>query len=186
MHPSRPSSSDPNAPYRAAIASLADCNFFADAVTEQHTQSATTPHPPNQFAALGPNGGLTNSHCANVTADIAPPTSVTIDTLRSYLSELGYSGTNLLRDASVHNRLTAAGLTPATLLTALQIVHARRHPLLASLDVDAQQLDDLKNRLAGIVLHSAGFKTRMRNVVADANNDPERLITSVFVYIRDL
>ena len=182
MHPSRPSSSDPNAPYRDAIASLANCNFFADdEVTEQPTESA---HLPNQFAALRPHG-LTRR--GNVTAaDSAPTPAVTIATLRQYLSALGYSSTNLILDGALQSRLTAAGLSPATLLTALQIAHADHHPLLANLGVNDYQHSELKSRLAGIVIRAAGFRTRIRNVAASADDNPERLITALFNYIRDL
>lgn len=52
MHPSRPSSTDPNAPYRAAIASLADQPFNEQEVDQ--LQPASTQYQQNFYDGLAP------------------------------------------------------------------------------------------------------------------------------------
>ena len=166
MGPTWSSSSDPNAPYHAAIASLVDCNFFADAKPEQPDITYLMNQKTNQhdsFEGISPRR-LTQSTCLNRTAEATLSSAaalVTIATIRQYLRDQGYSG-GRIRDATVESRLFSTNLSAKTLLTALQIAHDANHALLVRLGVNSNDREILVARLNGIMLTSQGFFTGMR------------------------
>ena len=193
MRPASSSSSDPNAPYRAAIASLVDCNFFADEKPEQpDTTDLTNPqmnlqtYQPDVFDGISPRR-FTQSTCPNPTAEATLPLAaapVSIATIRQYLRDQGHPNGHI-RDATVESRLFSTNLSAETLLTAIQIAHDANHALLVRLGVSLNDRIILIARLNGIVLTSQGFFTGMRKAVKRANNDPYQLIACILEYLRD-
>ena len=182
MRPSSPSSSDPNAPYRAAITSLVDCNFFTDVHAEQpDTHSAASQHSP--FAELSPRrGSLSNLPSAITDAGPSSASQVTIGTVLEYLSERG-RGCQLVY-GTINNRLNSANLSAETMLTALQISHTENHPLLTSLGVNPYERSELINRLDGIVNIKSGFRQEIKTAVQNSNDDPGQVITNLLQLIR--
>ena len=188
MRPSS-SSSDPNAPYRAAIASLVDCNFFADEEPERPetpylTNQQTMQHdsfnrisPRRLTQRLGPNPTAE----ARVSRAAAP---VTIATIRQYLRDKGHR-VGRIHDATVESRLFSTNLSAETLLTALHIAYDANHALFVRLGVSSNEREILIARLNGIVLTSQGFFTGIRQAVKNANNDPYQLIACILRYLRD-
>ena len=181
----RPSSSDPNAPYRAAIASLVDCNFFADEEPEQ----PETANPTNQqdpFAGLNPRR-LTHStspiSTAEATTSSASP--VTVSTIRQYLLEKRTVNKFLL-DATIQDRLNLGNLSAETFLAALKIADDASHPLLIRLGVRDLERDEIIYRLAGITANSAGFRMAIRTAAQNANNNPDQLVAGILHHIRNL
>ena len=182
MRPS--SSSDPNAPYRAAIASLVDCNFFTDEHAEQpDTHSAASQHSP--FAELSPRRA-SSRHPSNALADRGQSSAspVTIESVLEYLSERGRE--SQLVYGTINNRLNSSNLSAATLLSALKAAETVNYPLWATLSVSAYERAELINRLGGIVTIGGGFKKGIKTAVQNSNNDPEQLIANVLQYARNL
>ena len=185
MRPSSSSSPDPNAPYRVAIASLVDCNFFANDPPEQ----LETSHPTSQqdaFEELRPRR-TTHSLVPGASADIGTSTAapITISTIGQYLLEKRLVN-NLLIESTIQNRLNQGNLSAETLLAALKIVDNPSHSLLARLGVIDQERAELIYRLAGITSNSAGFRIAMRTAAQNANNDPNQLVAAVLEHIRNL
>ena len=182
MRPS--SSSDPNAPYRAAIASLVDCNVFPDEHAEQ-ADSANTTHPHSPFAELSPRRGSPSIPPSAITdAGPSSATSITIDTVLEYLREQGRVSNLVYR--TINNRLNSSNLSAATLLTALKAAYDTHHPLWATLGVNEYERYELINRLDGIVSHCAGFNKGVKAAAQNSNNDPEQLIANLLHYVRNL
>ena len=182
MRPS--SSSDPNAPYRAAIASLVDCNFFKDEQAEQpDVAHASYEHSP--FVGLSPRGASSSNPCHAIEDRGASSASqVTIETVLEYLSERG-RGSQLVY-GTINNRLNSSNLSAATLLSALKAADTTHYPLWATLGVSAYERAELINRLSGIVTNGGGFKKGIKAAVQNSNNDPEQLIANVLQYGRNL
>ena len=185
MRPSSSSSPDPNAPYRAAIASLVDCNFFADDPTEQ----LETSHPTSQqdaFVELRPRS-TTPSLVPGASAEIGTSTAspITVRTIRQYLLEKRLVN-NFLLESTIQSRLNVGNLSAETFLAALKIVDDASHPLLARLGVRDQERAELIYRLAGITTNTAGFRIAMRTAAQSANNNSDQLIANILQHIRNL
>ena len=211
MYPSRPSSTDPNAAYRDAIAAFAD-NRIAE--QEDHTEGESrydaAINQPNSLAPLNPrrrtnqdrlnviahNLGsgvrvamemMAHSATPSATTDVAtssaPP--VTVDTIRQYLRENGYFDSNMV-DVTIQNRLDAVHLSTETIFTALQILHDDHHPLIARLNMSNSECDSIFYRLAGIVMKKNGFQEPIRTATLNANNNPDQLIANLLQYLRSL
>ena len=183
----RPSSnSDPNAPYRNAIASLVDCTFLTNENAEQNEIDHTT-YPHSSLAELSPRGA-SSSHPAHVVEDAGPSSAsqVNIDTVRQYLLEKGHSNTNYLKDRIVNNRINSANLDPGTLLSALQFVYDIRRPLPEGMTVSREDRAELIYRLAAVITNKSGFYEGTKVAAQNSNNDPEKLITNFLQYMRDL
>lgn len=207
MHPSRPSSTDPNAAYRDAIAAFAD-NRIAE--QEDHTDGESrydaAMNQPNSLAPLNPrrhtnqdrlnviahNLGsgvrvamemMAHSATPSTTTDVAtssaPP--VTVDTIRQYLSEIGHHG-KYLEDETIHRRLNGANLRTETLLAAIQTAHNPNHPLWEALGASEQAREAVFSKLAGIVTNKSGFRDSMKNLVLIANNNLEQLIANLLQF----
>ena len=179
----RPSSPDPNSPYRAAIASLADCNFFTDKQVEEPDSANTLSQPPS-FAGLLPRSttyGIVPNAASNIATSSAP---ITILTLQRYLIEKGYSANRFLADATVQMRLQSGNISAETLLVALQIAHNPNHSLLNRFRVSNQEREELIYRLAGITTNDAGFHQAIRTEIRNAQNNPEQLVTNLLEYLR--
>ena len=185
MRPS--SSSDPNAPYRAAIASLADCNFFTDEQAEQpDTHNAARQHSP--FAGLTPRGASSSNDLSSV-ADAVPPSAsqVTIATIKDYLRDKGHLHSDAsLKDTTIENRLNSTNISRETLLNAIKTACNPDHPLLATLSINPYERYELINRLDGIVSHKQGFRQEIRSAMQKSNNDPEQLIANILNHLRNL
>ena len=185
MRPSSSSSPDPNAPYRAAIASLVDCNFFADEPTEQLQTSHPTSHQ-DSFSELRPRG-TTQSLVPGASAEIGTSTAspITVSTIQQYLLDkrlVNY----FLTESTILNRLNSVNLRAETLLAALKIVNDASHPLLARLGVRDQERTELIYRLAGITANTAGFFIAIRMAAQNANNNPYQLVAAILQHIRNL
>ena len=183
MRPSSPSSSDPNAPYRAAITSLVDCNFFTDVHSEQ-PDTANTTHQHSPFAELSPRRAC-SSNPSNAITDAGPSSAsqVTIGTVLEYLSERG-RGCDNLRYGTVLSRLQSVNLSAETLLTALKAAFDADHPLLATLGVNPYERSELINRLDGIVNIKSGFRQEIKTAAQNSNDDPEQVITNLLQLMR--
>ena len=184
MHPSSPSSSDPNAPYRAAIASLVDCNFFAD----ERVELAETAHPTNQqdpFVGLSQRG-MPQRFPTNRTAEATPSSaaSVSIDTIRQYLREKGYRDCNLL-DETIETRLEVANLSAATYFSAMQILHTPGHPLSVDLGLRHEEIGSLIYKLSGIFTRKNGFTQSLKRITLNCNNNPVLLLSKLLENVRD-
>ena len=181
----RPSSSDPNEPYRAAIASLVDCNFFADEPTEQLETSHPTSHQ-DSFSELRPRS-TTQSLVPGASAEIGTSTAspITVSTIRQYLLEKRLVNKFFLMDMTIQDRLNEGNLSAETLLVALQTVHNDNHPLLARLGVRDLERSELIYRLAGIATNSAGFRKKMKTAAQSANNNPDQFVAAVLGQIRN-
>ena len=114
MRPS--SSSDPNAPYRAAIASLVDSNLLADEPGEQ-ANTANPAYPSSPFAGLSLIRA-SSSNPSNAVADAGPSSrsNVHINLVLEYLHEKGFIYDNL-KFTTILMRLNSANLSAETLLT---------------------------------------------------------------------
>ena len=183
MRPS--SSSDTNAPYRAAIASLGDCNVFQDQPDEQFdTTNSTHQHSP--FAELSPRFA-SSSRDLNAIADtgLSSASNVTFGTIRNYLREKGHQ-CNELTKTTFKNRLNSANISAETLLTALKFAYDFNHPLLATLNVNSYERSELINRLVVIASFQHGFHNKIKAAFQNANDDPEQLIVNITHYLRNL
>ena len=185
MRPS--SSSDPNAPYRAAIASLVDCNFFANEQAEQpDVANAAYEHCP--FNELSPRR-VCSSDPSHVISDAGPSSAsnVTVDTIKDYLRERGHVHGDLsLKDTTIEKRLNSTNISIETLLTAIKIACNPDHPLLATLSINPYERYELINRLDRIVSHKQGFRQEIKSAMQKSNNDPEQLIANILNHLRNL
>ena len=215
MHPLRPPSIDPNAAYRDAIAAFADNRVYGqeenpdDASHHDAAQNA-----PNLLAGRNPrrttNQDRLNDIAHNLGSGVRivmewmtprtfPPTvtdaatssasSVTISTILHYLRERGHTSPEWiyqgLSEANAQNRLDSANVSAQTFLTALQIAHTINHPLLESLRVSDEEQKGLIARLTGIVMTKAGFRSPIKTLVQNADNNPDQLIANVLQYVRN-
>ena len=183
MRPS--SSSDPNAPYRAAIASLVDCNFFKDEQAEQpDVAHASYEHSP--FVGLSPRGA-SSSNDPSAIADAGPSSAsqVSVGTIRQYLLEMGHSNTSRLKDNVVKNRLNLSNLSAETLLRAIQYAYDINRPLPENFTVSRNDRAELIYRLAGIITNKSGFLQGTKDAAQNSNNNPEKLITNLLQHIRN-
>ena len=185
MRPSSTCSTDPNAPYRDAIASLAEGNVFANT----HPDSSETSHPSHPqtpFAALNPRnrgGSASNASDPVASASTATP-QVTISGFRDYLRAMGYQDADAVRLVTVMNRLNRTDLRPQTLYDAMRILHQANHPLLTELNLTTQELRELQHRIAGIVTNKGGFMVPMQKIFHECNNNPKQLIIDMLAYVR--
>ena len=184
MHPSSPSSFDPNAPYRAAIASLVDCNFFADEGSER----VETAQPPNQqdpFVGLS-HRGMTQSNRSDTTAEATSSSAapVTVDTIRQYLRDKGYKDSNLI-DETIENRFDTANMSEQTYFSAIEILHTPDHPLLANLGLRKEEIATIIYKLTGIVTRKNGFTQSLKRITQDCDNNPAQLISKLLENVRN-
>ena len=184
MRPS--SSSDPNAPYRAAIASLVDCNFFADGQAEQPDAAHTTPHD-SPFAEISPRRA-SSSNSANAIADASrsSASNVNIRTIKQYLVEMGHTNIDRLKDKVIQNRLDLSNLSAKTLLSAIQFAYDINRPLPENLTISREERAELIYRLAGIITNKSGFLEGTKAAAQNSNNNSEKFITLLIQYIREL
>ena len=184
MRPSSSSSNDPNAPYRNAIASLADCNFFAyeeDALD----QSANNESVQNPFAGLIPRRPIqTDRPSASTDAGTSTGSQVTIGTILQYLEEKEIRLHKNIHDTTASRRLHAHDLSPETMLAAIKIAYDTNHPLLATLSANDDERYALISRLSGVVTQAQSFRPGIRQAFSNSNNNPEQLIANVLQYIR--
>ena len=208
MHPIHPSYSDPNAPYRAAIAALAGNPIDI----EEYNQSEPTPAeyaqqvheglPPRRNVNrdrlnliahnLGAGVGVAMEMIAereeaatHTQMATSSSTYVTVETLRQYLSETGHRGEYMV-DETIESRLRGSNVSTETLLTALQTAQNPNHPLWAHLGANTRQRDKVIAKLSGIVDNRSGFRYPMRDLLRNAQNDPNQLIAILLQYVRSL
>ena len=184
MHPSSPSSSDPNAPYRAAIASLVDCNFFAD----KGAELAETAQPRNQqdpFVGLS-HRGMRQSSRSDTTAEATSSSaaSVTVDTIRQYLRDKGYKDCNLI-DVTIESRFEVANLSEQTYFSAMQILHTPDHPLFAELGLRNEEVASIIYKLSGMITRKNGFTQLLKRITQNCNNNSEQLIIKLLENVRN-
>ena len=182
MRPSSPSSSDPNAPYRAATPVFID--FFAKEAAEQQERTSSICQQ-SPFAELSPKIA-TPSHRLNAIADTSTSADshVTIGSLRSFLRSNGRSAGGHMYDPTIQGRLDAANLSAETLLAALEIIETPNHPLLETMGLENTESHSIFSKLAGIVNHSGGFTIELRRAAQRANNNPDQLIANLLQLIR--
>ena len=180
MRPS--SSSDPNAAHRATTPEFID--FFAKEAAEQQERTYTIAQQ-GPFAELNPRG-RSPRYRPDSTAAAGPSTAshVTIITIQRYLIEKGYQAQNFLKDETIQRRLNTANLSAETLLAALQTAHSPHHSLLTRLSMRHHEQTELRYMLAGITFSCAGFRPAIKEVVQNANNNPDQLITNLLQYVR--
>ena len=180
----RPSPSNINIAYQAALKSLED-HLFSDEETEQpETVAANNPQTP--FTGLSP-GRRDQSNRPNTASEVGTSTAspVTVSTIQQYLHEKGYPDSRLM-DLAIRIRLSSANLSAGTLLSALQITHDANHSLLASLSMSNQEREIVISKLVGIITHTTGFRAKIKNSCQNANNNPEQLIANLLQYVRSL
>ena len=184
------SSSDPNAPYRDAIARLADCNFFAPEAPEQadatHWLKPFQPLQPSQpFAALSPRSSTDRTDLTTMThpapSSYAP---VTTSFIQQYLTAMGY-GEHFLRDSIIKNRLDSGNLSAQTVFNALQIAHDPNHPFFFDSPLNISQQMTLINKLVGIFINASGFRKFIQTAARNSNDDPYQLIREILRFIRE-
>ena len=148
---------------------------------EQITAANTTPAQPPMRCPEAVNSAAypaepSRAQAALVDATAAP--LVTAETIRQYLVAKGYVGTNMAVK-TIQNRLATVNLSPATLLTALETLHALHHPVLAQLAVRDTERDRMIYRLVGIALNKSGFRPQIKAILRSANDNPNRLIAAM-------
>ena len=180
----RPSSSDPNSPYRAAIASLADCNFFSHEEPVEQADSGNTTSQPPFFAGLHARRTMHGivPHAASNIAPL-PSAPITISTLQRYLIENGYSAHRFLADGTIQLRLQSGNISAETLLAALQIAHNPNHSLFNRLRTSNETRAEIIYRLAGIMTNDSGFHQAIRREIRNAENNPEQLIRNLLEFL---
>ena len=185
MRPSSTGSTDPNAPYRDAIASLADGNAFAN-IRADSFETSHPSHPQTPFAALSPRnrGGSASNPSASVASASTATPQVTISAFKNYLCAMGYLDADALRMVTVANRLSKTDLRPQTLYDTMQILHQAHHPLVAELNLTNQEIRELRHRIAGIVTNKGGFMLPMQKIFQECNNNPKQLIIGMLAHIR--
>ena len=182
----RPSSTDPNAPYRAAISSLVDCNFFADDNAEQADVAANATHS-SYFAELSPRTAGDGSRAyATTEVGASSSASVTANTILQYLRDTGDVSSGTINVWTVENRLDSVNLSAKTLLVALQIANSPDHAVLANLGAHQLERFEIKNRLTGIATNKSGFGKAIKTAAIDSNDNPEQLIANLLDYMRTL
>ena len=182
----RPSSSyDANAPYRAAIASLGNCNVFENEQAEQ-PDTANTTHQHSPFAELSPSRACSSNPCHAI-ADAGPSSvsDITISTVCQYLREKKHLFSPM-SNGTILTRLDSVKLSPETLLAALKTAHDANDPLLANLSINNSERAELISRFIGILTRKQGFHKSMREVIQNSNNNPEQLIENLIHYMRSL
>ena len=208
MHPSGPSHTDPNAPYRAALAALAGNPIDIEEYNQSEPAPAEYAHhvheelPPRRNVNrdrlnliahnLGAGVGVAMEMIAQreraaIQTQMATSSTayVTVDTLRQYLSETGHRGESM-ENVTVQARLDGANVSTATLLTALQAAHNPNHPLWGTLGANRRERGKVISKLAGIVINKSGFRYPMKNLLQNAQNDPNQLIAVLLEYVRSL
>ena len=207
MYPSRPSSTDPNAAYRDAIAAFADNRMYGqeDHIDDEPYNEAAQ-NQSNSLAGLNPrrttnqdrlnaiahNLGsgvrvamemITSNTIPAATTDVATSSAapVTVDTIRQYLSDIGHHGKYIAND-TIQRRLNEANLSTETLLTAIQTAHNPNHPLWATLGAGQFEREAAFYKLSGIVTNKSGFRDSMKTLVKMANNNPEQLVANVLQF----
>lgn len=184
MRPSSPS--DPNAPYRAAIASLVDCSFLPDEPAEQPENHNATHHN-SPFAELSSRRAF-SSNPPRAVADAGPSSAsaVNIGNIRQYFLQMGHSNTDRLKNEVINNRLNSANLDAETLLSAIQSVYNINRPLPENMTISRQERAEVIYRLAGIITNRSGFLEAMKNAAQNSHNDPDELIKNVLRHIRNI
>ena len=181
MYPSRPSFTDPHAPYRATTPTLID--FFAkESAEQQEIADANTQQ--NPIARLAPTETpktTLSSAIAHVGSSAAPP--VTIITIQRYLLEKGYVANSFLLDETIQYRFNAANISAQTLLSALQIAYEADHPSLARFGLSDNERSIVIKRLAGMTQHGSKFRQTLK-AAQNSNNNPEQLIANLLELIR--
>ena len=208
MHPSHPSYTDPNAPYRAALAALAGNPIDSEEYNQSEPAPAEYAHnvheglPPRRNVNrdrlnliahnLGAGVGVAMEMIAQrerAAAQTEMATSsrayVTVDTLRQYLSETGHRG-EYMADETIESLLRQSNVSTETLLTALQTAQNLNHPLWANLGANTRQRARVFAKLSGIVNNKSGFRYPMKDLLLNANNDPNQLIAVLLQYVRSL
>ena len=185
MHPSSPSSSDPNAPYRAAIALLADCNFFADEPAEQpETTHATYEH--SAIAGLrSREAPLHNLVYDTDNASSSSTSGINVGTLKDYLRGKGHNPRGfIIKDGTIKSRLERIGFSAENFLSALHIAYDPNHPLLDTLGISVSDQELIIYRLESMVMKPQGFNPAIRDCAQNSNNNPERLIRNLLEFVR--
>ena len=192
MYPSRPSSSDPNAPYRNAIAAFADHRIDGvEGQPDDEPQNVSAQNQPNVITDLNPrrttNRDILNTIARNIGPNIVIGTSsasnVTITTIRDYLREKGELR-NELMDYTIINRFDSTNISANTFFTSIKIAYSADHPLLTTLRVNSNERSQLIHRLVGIFTRAQSFKPWIRKAMQDSNNDPEQLIANILQSMR--
>ena len=183
MRPSRPSSTDSNALYRATTPTLID--FFAKEREEQQ-EIADANLQQNPLAPLSPRR-TTDSIVATATEDVGPShiPYVNLGRLRQYIQQSGYPGSTYLKNTTVHSRLDSVNLSTGALFNALQIVQNAHHPSLANLGISEIERNTLIHKLVGIVNQAAGFRPAIKTAALNAHNDPQQLIANLLECVRN-
>ena len=211
MEPSRPSSTDPNAPYRHAIAALADNRIYGQQVQldgEAHDEPGH--NQANMLAGISPrrtnNRDRLNALAHNFDPSVAiamqqienssTPTStteattsstssITISTICHYLRK-NANVYSTMAEGSIQNRLKSINISVETFLTALKEAYDADHPLWANLQVNHSERFELISRFIGIVTRPQGFHPSMRRAIQNSNNNPEQLIEKFIHYMLSL
>ena len=181
----RPSSStDPNAPYRAAINSLGAYHFF----NGEHVEQSDTSHMTRQhssFTELSPRRAA-RSDAASPIAEAGPSSASnsSIDIMKDYLREKGHL-CDEFHDKTLLKRLNSTNISVETLLAAIKTAYNADHPLLATLTVNPYERAELINRLVVMASSPYGFNPKIKAAVQNSQN-PEQLIASILHYLRNL
>ena len=185
MRPSSASSFDPNAPYREAIASLVDCNFFADEGAGQPEIVADSSQQ-TPLRGLSPRR-IAQSNRSTTIPEVGTSTAsqVTVSTIQQYLLVRGYDSNSFLLETTMQSRLNEGKLSAETLLIALQTVHEADHPLFAALGMRNAEKSLIITKLSGIITHRNGFPKSLRRITQNCNNNPDQLIAYVLQYVRN-
>ena len=181
----RPSSTNPS--YRATTPTYID--FFENARRAEQSGSTSanqTQQTPMLFASSRPQHAAQRQRATTPTAGATHSAShVTIDTLRQYISETGHHGERM-ENVTVQARLNDANISTETLLTALQTAHNPNHPLWENLAAKKRERAMVISKLTGIVINKSGFRSPIKNLLQNAQNDPNQLIANLLGYVRSL
>lgn len=210
MYPTYPSSNDPNAAYRNAIAAFSDNHTYiqneqpnnephtelglnqANMVAELNPRRMTNRDRLNAIARnIGPNLGIAAYMIENGNSNTSETTEVatsssstaTIATVRQYLGEKGYINGSDVPDETIQNRLESVNVSVQTLLIALEAAQDVNYPLLAHLGPNSLERFELISRLAGIINIPHILPHQFKAVLRSANDDPDQIITQLLHYI---
>ena len=212
MHPSRPTSTDPNASYMAAIAAFggdlgnAQEAEHYDAAPHSYQQNWHDEVPArrhnnrdrlNEIAHnLGPGvrvvmDRMASEHAAGPShpteAHTTPqPSEANIDTLRAYFDHLGIGYSTRLNGATIQSRLDSANLSIAALIATMDIVHTDNHPTLVAFQVSENERRVMMSSLIKCMEWRGGFDQSIRVAGCNADNNPQTLIYNMLLQMRNV
>ena len=212
MHPSRPSSTDPNSAYRATLADNQGLAHQAnnDPVPAEHAQpqanslAGLSPRRNNKrdrlkpishhlgssdtvaLERMGQQSVTEPSASCQPAVKSANITDANISTLRQYFHRMGLNFSSQLQDSTIRSRLQTANLSMATLIAAIDIAHTPNHPTLAAFNANENERHTVISCLAGCMHWKKGFNQQTITASLNADNNPDDLIAGLLLQLRNV